>query len=74
MQHPQVQQARVFGQLHPLLGEVVSAELVTREGDDFDAEEIINHCRKHLSSFKVPQHVQRVSEIQMTGSGKIKRT
>jgi acyl-coenzyme A synthetase/AMP-(fatty) acid ligase len=74
MQHPQVQQARVFGQLHPLLGEVVSAELVTREGDNFDAEEIINHCRKHLSSFKVPQHVQRVSEIQMTGSGKIKRT
>lgn len=73
LQYPGVLQARVFGQLHPFLGEIVVSELVLQDQQPFDAEDIINHCRKYLSSFKVPQRVILVQHINMTGSGKIKR-
>jgi acyl-CoA synthetase (AMP-forming)/AMP-acid ligase II len=35
--------------------------------------EILEHCRTHLSSYKVPSSVHFISEIPRTGSGKIIR-
>ena len=63
LQYPGVLQARVFGQLHPFLGEIVVSELVLQDQQPFDAEDIINHCRKYLSSFKVPQRVILVQGV-----------
>jgi len=36
-------------------------------------QEIVEHCRKHLASFKVPRRVVFVTDWPMTGAGKIQR-
>jgi acyl-coenzyme A synthetase/AMP-(fatty) acid ligase len=65
--------SKVYGQSHPLFGEVVVADVVLRSGAQFNEEELIGHCRKALSAFKVPQQIKVVDSIEMTDSGKIKR-
>jgi long-chain acyl-CoA synthetase len=65
--------SKVYGQQHPLMGEIVTADVVLLEKKEFDQEELIRYCRQMLSSFKVPQRIRVVNEIEMTASGKIKR-
>jgi acyl-coenzyme A synthetase/AMP-(fatty) acid ligase len=36
-------------------------------------EELLAHCRAHLSAYKIPQAVHAITEIPRTGSGKIMR-
>ncbi|WP_238120973.1 MULTISPECIES: class I adenylate-forming enzyme family protein [unclassified Xanthobacter] len=62
----------VAGVPHPQLGEVPALYVVPRDGS-FDAELLLEHCRHHLSAYKVPHVVHRVDEIPRTGSGKIIR-
>lgn len=66
--------SKVYGNPHLLLGEIVVAEVVLKDKKDFDQEKLINHCRQFLSSFKVPQRIYVVGEIEMTASGKVKRS
>ncbi|RJE71969.1 class I adenylate-forming enzyme family protein [Reichenbachiella sp. MSK19-1] len=69
--HTQIHQSRVYGQKHPLFGEVVVADVVASE--DLNIETLLSSCRQKLSSYKVPQRVQIVEEIEHTASGKIVR-
>ena len=62
----------VVGLPHAALGEVPGLFVIPRDGD-FDEAVIIDHCRAHLSSYKVPAVVHVVTEIPRTGSGKIIR-
>ena len=71
--HPSVKISRVFGGKHPLLGEVVQAEIVP-EGATPEVEELIGFCRERLSTYKVPQRIQWVEEIAFTATGKIVRS
>jgi len=71
--HPSVKMSRVFGGKHPLLGEVVQAEIVP-EGEVPEVEELIGFCRERLSTYKVPQRIQWVEEIAFTATGKIVRS
>lgn len=70
---PQIKQSKISGVPHPIMGQIVQADIVLHEGQDIDQEELISFCRKNLSSFKIPQRVKKVAAIEMTGSGKIKR-
>lgn len=63
----------VLGVPHEHLGEVPVIFVVAKEGHDIEAEALLDHCRGHLSSYKVPQAVYRVPDIPRTGSGKIMR-
>lgn len=54
------------------LGEVPGLFVVPR-GADFDPAHVLAHCRKHLSSYKVPAVVHVIAEIPRTGSGKVIR-
>ncbi|HEY8934018.1 MAG TPA: class I adenylate-forming enzyme family protein [Cyclobacteriaceae bacterium] len=65
--------SKVYGQKHPLTGELVCADIMLSTNSDFDEEDLINHCRKVLSPFKIPQRINVVDHIEMTASGKIKR-
>jgi long-chain acyl-CoA synthetase len=69
--HPYVKEARVYSSIHPLIGEIVAAEVVLNS--PCDIEELIHHCRNQLTAFKIPQRIRIVDEIAHTGSGKIKR-
>ena len=71
--HPDIVACRVFGQPHPLLGEVVCAEVVLTPLAKWDEEAVLYFCRQRLSTYKVPQRMQTVSQISYTTSGKVKR-
>jgi long-chain acyl-CoA synthetase len=70
--YPAVTQSFVYGRAHDIMGEVVVADVVV-EGEGDLAKKIRNHCRKHLSVHKVPQEINVVPSIEMTGSGKLRR-
>ncbi len=70
---PQVSKSRIYGAPHAIMGQIVQADLIPAPGHSIDEEEVIAYCRKNLSTFKIPQKIKVVSEIAMTGSGKIRR-
>lgn len=70
---PEVKMSRISGVPHPIMGQIVQVEIILNEGLDIDQEDLISFCRKNLSSFKIPQRVKKVEQIEMTDSGKIKR-
>jgi acyl-CoA synthetase (AMP-forming)/AMP-acid ligase II len=38
-----------------------------------DTEAVLKYCRERLSTFKIPQKIVIVNQLEMTGSGKVKR-
>ena len=71
--HPEVAHSKVFGIHHPLMGEIVKAQILKKHNSAVQPNDLIEFCRKHLSTYKVPQIIEMVDELEMTGSGKIKR-
>lgn len=72
--HPLVLRSRVHGRPHPRLNEVAHANVMLRNGAaPPSADELIDHCRKRLSSLKIPQTVTFVDWIEETPSGKVPR-
>jgi long-chain acyl-CoA synthetase len=70
--HPDVVDCAVVGVPHSTLGEVPYL-FVVAERDQLDVESLLAHCRKSLSSYKIPEATHIVAEIPRTGSGKIMR-
>jgi long-chain acyl-CoA synthetase len=70
--HPQVIDCAVVGVPHSTLGEVPYLFVVAERGQ-LDEESLLAHCRKSLSSYKIPEATHIVAEIPRTGSGKIMR-
>lgn len=71
-QIPAVQEAAVFGVPDPVWGEVVMACVVLKGGSALGADDLIAHCRRALTNYKVPRRIEfsRV-ELPKSGSGKI---
>lgn len=57
---------------HASLGEVVGLFVIARD-EGFNEQLVLDHCRQHLSSYKVPAAIHIVDAIPRTGSGKIIR-
>jgi long-chain acyl-CoA synthetase len=53
-------------------GEAVKVVVVKRR-PDVTADELIAHCRKHLTGYKIPRHVEFRAELPKTNIGKILR-
>jgi len=70
--HEGVEEVCVFGVPDPKLGESVCAAIVL--GDEKTrAEDILQHCRKHLASFKIPEHISFVEALEKTHIGKVNK-
>jgi long-chain acyl-CoA synthetase len=69
--HPAVMEVAVYGVPHPEKGEIVKAAIVLKEGAQATAEEINDHCRKHLAVYKVPSVFEFVGELPKSATGKI---
>ncbi len=73
-QHPSIKESRVFGRVHPHLGEVVEAEIVL-SSPDAGIENLSHFCREHLASYKIPTRFHTVPALPRTPvTGKLLRT
>ncbi|MEQ1516031.1 MAG: AMP-binding protein [Usitatibacteraceae bacterium] len=66
--------AVVVGVKDDLLGEAVKAFVVQKDGYALTERDVIRHCLGRLENFMAPKHVEFVSELPQTDTGKIKRT
>ena len=72
---PFVALTAVVGLPDPVLGEIVCACIVLREGMKATGEEVIDYCRKQLANYKVPRRVEFMDSFPTTiGTNKIKKS
>ncbi|HEU4560680.1 MAG TPA: AMP-binding protein [Longimicrobium sp.] len=71
-QHPGVAEVGVIGVPDERSGEAVKA-VVVKKDQALTAEDVIAHCREHLTSYKVPRQVEFRAELPKTNVGKILR-
>jgi acyl-CoA synthetase (AMP-forming)/AMP-acid ligase II len=71
--HPSILEACVVGVPDDKWGEAIKAVVVLKKGQSATEEELINHCKTLLSSYKKPQSVDFLSELPKNPNGKIAR-
>jgi long-chain acyl-CoA synthetase len=70
--HPGVLEVAAIGVPDERAGEVVKI-VVVRKDPALTAEQLIEHCKKELTGYKVPKHVEFRTELPKTNVGKILR-
>jgi len=70
--HPGVLESAAVGVLDKKSGEAVKLFIVKKD-ERLTAEEVLEHCRAHLTNYKVPREVEFRSELPKTNVGKILR-
>lgn len=72
MQHAKVREVAAIGVPSELSGEAVKI-CVVKKDDSLTKDELIAHCRRHLTGYKVPKIVEFRDELPKTNVGKILR-
>jgi len=70
--HPAVEAVAVTGKLDFLRGEVVSARVLLKPGEQVEERDLLQHSRIYLSSYKVPREIKLVSsrkELELSEAG-----
>ena len=70
-QHPAVFEVSVIGVPDDKWGEAVKALVVTHPGASATEAEIIEHCKRHLGSYKKPQSVEFLPALPKNAYGKV---
>ncbi len=71
--HASVENCAVFGVPDPVWGEAVTAVVKLRSGFTATQEEIVEHCKESLSSYKKPRRVEFVDNIPISDAGKVQK-
>ena len=69
--HDAIAQVAVVGVPDDRLGEIGVAFVIPRAGQTVDPDEVRAWCQEHMANFKVPRHVQVVTELPLNPSGKV---
>jgi len=72
-EHPSVLMSAVIGVPHPHWGEAVHAEVMLREGAALSEDDLIEHAKARIGSYKAPKSVRFVSELPLSSVGKVLR-
>jgi len=72
-EHPAVQEAAVIGVPDPYRGETVKAFVILKQGHTTTEDELNEHCRKRMASYKVPRLYEFREELPKTMVGKVLR-
>ena len=71
---PEVLDVAVIGLPSNKTGEQLKAHIILRPNREISKEEIIKHCRKHLTGYKVPKLITFNTSLPLTPVGKILKT
>ncbi|MCL6638261.1 MAG: long-chain-fatty-acid--CoA ligase [Firmicutes bacterium] len=70
-QHPKVMEAAVLGIRDPVRGEVPKAFIRLKDGEEMEAQELIDFCKQRMASYKVPRNIEFMPELPKSTTGKI---
>lgn len=73
VEHVAVFEAAVIGIPDHMRDEAIKAFVILNKGVQATENELIEHCRKRLAKFKVPDAIEFVDEFPRTAVGKIKK-
>jgi acyl-CoA synthetase (AMP-forming)/AMP-acid ligase II len=72
-QHPAVALAGVTGVADTQRGEIIVAYVILKADAVSDSEQLIAHCRDHLSRYKIPERIFITDALPLTATGKLMR-
>lgn len=73
--HPDVEMARARTRRNSILGAIIEADVVLREGNDGPSgQDIVEFCKTRLDRHKVPSSIRILSALPLTPAGKMDRT
>lgn len=73
LQHPDVIEAAVVGEEHPIQGQVPVGIIVMRDGASPTTDELIAFCKKGLAPYKIPTRIEFRDELPKTYNQKTQR-
>nr|WP_275411242.1 hypothetical protein [Bacillus sp. B15-48] len=68
---PEVLETAVIGIPSLEWGEQVKAFIVLKKGKSLSEQQIIDHCKRNLASYKKPSSVEFLAELPRNASGKV---
>lgn len=69
----EVEEVATIGIPDEILGQVIKVFIVPSPERELQERTVLAHCKKNLAIYKMPKHIEFVTELPKTASGKIKR-